>query len=127
MRWRQTAVAIGLTSALAASLVGPRPAGATVHIRELAQAAGYPAQECSYCHSFSLAHMREQARKVGIQTMNCTACHGNRLPKQGLALFNERGRWLLAEKKRRNAVVVDPKWLQGYVAPSPSPSTGGKH
>lgn len=50
-----------------------------------------------------------KARKFGAK--DCTFCHVN---PEGGEPWNERGRWLVAEKERRKADVVDPTWLADY-------------
>ena len=51
-----------------------------------AKALGYPADSCSYCH---------------------------RSPSGGNS-WNERGKWLIEEKRRREADQVDVRWLRDY-------------
>jgi hypothetical protein len=105
---------------------------ATVRLGQEARELGYAAEDCSYCHSFSLAHMAEEARRVGLKTTNCIACHGDRLPLSGYELFNKRGRFLLDEKKKRKADRPDVSWLKDYVekeqeeptAKKPTPDPG---
>jgi len=107
---------------LATLLIAAFAAGtarATPPLGNRAVEAGYPARDCGYCHTFDIAHMREQARKMGVNNMNCQTCHGSKLPKQGAALFNARGQFLMAEKIKRKASEVDVRWLAGYVEPSP--------
>jgi len=50
-----------------------------------------------------------KARKFGAK--DCTFCHIN---PEGGEPWNERGQWLVAEKNRRKADVVDPAWLADY-------------
>jgi hypothetical protein len=50
-----------------------------------------------------------KARKFGAK--DCTFCHVN---IEGGEPWNERGQWLMAEKDRRKADVVDPAWLADY-------------
>lgn len=50
-----------------------------------------------------------KARKFGAK--DCTFCH---IEPEGGPPFNERGQWLIAEKERRHAEVVDPSWLVDY-------------
>jgi hypothetical protein len=100
-------------------------ARATAGLQKQARSLGYPARGCAYCHSFDTDHMRETARRAGVNNMNCMACHGNRLPKMGKALFNERGQWLLEQKRVRKADRADVAWLVAYKEPArnvkPSP------
>ena len=50
-----------------------------------------------------------KAKKYGAK--DCRFCHVN---AEGGTPFNDRGKWLIAEKERRQADVVDPDWLAGY-------------
>ncbi len=50
-----------------------------------------------------------RAEKYGAK--NCAFCHTR--PSGGNA-FNDRGKWLVAEKKRRNARQVNVDWLAEY-------------
>ncbi len=50
-----------------------------------------------------------KAKKFGAK--DCTFCH---IEPEGGPPFNDRGQWLLAEKERRSAEVVDPAWLVSY-------------
>jgi hypothetical protein len=113
---------LGVVLALAGALALPTLGGATTLLQKKAVEAGFPAQDCLYCHTFDVNHMRERARTMGLPGSNCGGCHGSRLPKTGLALMNGRGRWLVTEKARRKAPVVDVLWLKEYVAPKPSPA-----
>lgn len=97
----------------------PQSALTTVPLAEQANALGYPAEDCSYCHTFSRAHMTEAARRVGLSTTNCITCHGGELPLSGFELFNERGRFLLDEKQKREADKADMVWLDDYVEAEP--------
>jgi ketosteroid isomerase-like protein len=49
------------------------------------------------------------AKKFGAK--DCTFCHVN---EEGGEPFSERGKWLVTEKERRKAEVVDPEWLAAY-------------
>lgn len=91
---------------------------ATPPLQKKAADLGFPAKGCAYCHSFDTDHMQERARKMGINPGNCHACHAAKLPKTGDALFNERGKWLRAEKAKRKAEAVDPAWLKSYPEPA---------
>ena len=50
-----------------------------------------------------------KAKKFGAK--DCRFCHVN---AEGGAPFTDRGKWLIAEKERRQADAVDPDWLAGY-------------
>jgi hypothetical protein len=108
-----------------AGLAWAATAFATPPLQRKAKELGYPADDCAYCHSFTMEHMQKRAREMGLHTMNCMTCHGDRLPKTGTALYSERGKWLLAEKQNRKAPLVDVAWLKDYVEPkkaSPGPT-----
>jgi hypothetical protein len=49
------------------------------------------------------------AAKFGAK--DCTFCH---LEKEGGEGWNERGKWLVAEKDRRHADAVDVEWLTEF-------------
>lgn len=54
-----------------------------------------------------------KAKQLGFPAQNCTYCHTS--PQGGVG-HNARGRWLIAEKARRGAASVDIAWLKGYKA-----------
>lgn len=59
--------------------------------------------------------MQKKAKAAGIQVANCLHCHGEKLPKKDGATYNERGKWLIAEKEKRKAKEIDVTWLKDYV------------
>jgi mono/diheme cytochrome c family protein len=59
--------------------------------------------------------MQKQAKAAGLEVQNCLYCHGEKLPKKGASTYNERGKWLMAEKDKRKAKAVDVSWLKDYV------------
>ena len=58
--------------------------------------------------------IQKQAKAAGVAVDNCAYCHGEKLPKKGASTFNERGKWLVAEKGKRKAEKVDGAWLKDY-------------
>jgi len=50
-----------------------------------------------------------KSRKFGAK--DCTFCH---VEPEGGPPWNDRGKWLIAEKERRGAEVVDVEWLADY-------------
>jgi hypothetical protein len=112
----RTHTAMAALALLAAFLAVPS-ARATPPLLLASKRAGLPAEGCQYCHTFDTRHMVERARRLGLSNMDCGACHGARLPKSGLALFNDRGRWLVGQKRLRRADKVDVGWLRAYKAP----------
>lgn len=104
-------------AAIALLVLAAWPAAATVRIEKQAAELGYSVS-CDYCHTFDLNHMRrEKNQDSGKVDTNCQPCHARGLPKTGAALYNDRGQWLLAQKKARQASAVDPAWLKDYVEP----------
>ena len=79
---------IGLLTAVAAV-----PAAATPQNMKQAKDAGFPAQNCQYCHVPAVP------KKEGFK------------PEVDL---NERGKWLLSEKEKQKAKEVNPQWLKNY-------------
>ena len=59
--------------------------------------------------------MQKQAKAAGVQVANCLHCHGEKMPKKDATTYNERGKWLIAEKEKRKADKVDGAWLKDYV------------
>ncbi len=86
---RPVAVGVALLAS-AAWLAGSRPASATMQMQKAAKDAGF------------------------ADVTNCMACHGEKLPKKDAHTFNERGKWLMAEKDKRKAKEVDVNWLKEY-------------
>lgn len=63
--------------------------------------------------------MQKKAKELGFSgSTNCLYCHGEKMPKKGASTYNERGKWLLAEKDKRKAKAADMAWLKDYVEPS---------
>lgn len=86
---RPAALGIALLAA-AAWTAGTRPASATMQMQKAAKEAGF------------------------AEATNCMYCHGEKLPKKDAHTFNERGKWLQAEKDKRKAKEVDVAWLKEY-------------
>lgn len=61
--------------------------------------------------SYTYPQYLSKAKVLGYQAENCSYCH--RSP-QGGAGWNERGQWLIEEKRQRKAEQVDVKWLKDY-------------
>jgi mono/diheme cytochrome c family protein len=58
--------------------------------------------------------MQKKAKELGLPAQNCLYCHGEKMPKKGAATYNERGKWLQAEKDKRKAKEIDLAWLKEY-------------
>jgi hypothetical protein len=63
-----------------------------------------------------------QAAKFGAK--DCTFCH---LKPSGGEGWNERGKWLRAEKAKRQADVVDVEWLKDYQAAKATTESHDEH
>ena len=64
--------------------------------------------------SSATLQMQKKAKEAGFPVENCLYCHGEKLPKKDAFTFNERGKWLQAEKEKRKAKEVDVTWLKDY-------------
>ena len=82
-----TLVSMALLTAVAAV-----PAVATPPMIKQAKDAGFPAQNCQYCH------VPAMPKKEGFKPDD----------------LNERGKWLLAEKDKQKATDVKAEWLKNY-------------
>ena len=58
--------------------------------------------------------IQKKAKELGFEATNCMYCHNEKLPKKGAMSHNERGKWLLAQKEKKEAKEVDPAWLKDY-------------
>lgn len=67
--------------------------------------------------SFAYPPFVAKARKFGAK--DCTFCH---VEPEGGAPWNERGKWLMEEKAKRNADAVDVEWLAEYKKPGAMPA-----
>ena len=59
--------------------------------------------------SFGYPPLLAKAKKFGAK--DCTFCH---VDPEGGPPWNERGKWLIAEKERRHADTVDVEWLADF-------------
>jgi len=89
---RVTVVVASVASGALLSLLASVPAGATPQMVSQAKAAGFPAQNCQYCHTVAMP------KKEGFK------------PDE----LNERGKWLLSEKDKLKANEVKAEWLKTY-------------
>jgi len=58
-----------------------------------------------------------QAKAAGFPAQNCQYCHVSKMPKKDTYKpddLNERGKWLLSEKDKRNAKEIVVAWLKDY-------------
>ncbi len=58
--------------------------------------------------------MQKQAKEAGFPVENCLYCHNEKLPKKDAVTYNDRGKWLQAEKEKRKVKEVDVAWLKDY-------------
>jgi hypothetical protein len=59
--------------------------------------------------------MQKRAKAGGFPAANCLYCHNEKLPKKGASTYNDRGKWLIAEKDKQKAKEADMSWLKDYV------------
>ncbi len=59
--------------------------------------------------TFGYPPLLAKAKRFGAK--DCTFCH---VDPEGGPPWNERGKWLIAEKERRKAETVDVEWLADY-------------
>ena len=60
--------------------------------------------------------IQKQAKAAGVEVKNCQTCHTVAMPKKGEGQneLNDLGKWLVAEKDKRGAKVVDGAWAKDY-------------
>lgn len=61
--------------------------------------------------------MVAKVKKAGYPAQNCQYCHVSALPKKDTYKpedLNDRGTWLLAEKAKQSASAVNVDWLKDY-------------
>ena len=116
-------LACGLTVALL--LVAATAIRASVAIENQARDAGVKIGGCLDCHAspHSREEMARRAKTVGFDARNCQGCHGTKLAAKlgDRSNLSDPGRWLLSEKEKRGAKVVDGAWLREYAPPPPQP------
>lgn len=64
--------------------------------------------------AYATLEMQKKAKEAGFEVKDCMYCHGEKLPKKGASTYNDRGKWLQAEKEKRQAKEVDVTWLKEY-------------
>jgi hypothetical protein len=83
---------VTLASMALLTAVAAVPASATPQMIKQAKDAGFPAQNCQYCHTVAIP------KKEGFK------------PDE----LNERGKWLLSERDKQKAKEVKAEWLKNY-------------
>ena len=61
--------------------------------------------------------MQKETKAAGFEVQGCVYCHVEKLPKKGASTYNERGKFLMAEKDKRKAAKIDVQWLKEYTEP----------
>jgi hypothetical protein len=89
MSWTALVIPAVITVA-AAMVVAPALAGAPLMMKAKQQ--GYPARDCQYCH------VSKMPVKDGFKRDD----------------LNQRGKWLAAEKDKKQAKEIDLAWLKDY-------------
>jgi hypothetical protein len=87
----------------------PEPFGRTVFVLALGTLLGGAGD------AWATLDMQKKAKAAGFPAANCLYCHGEKLPKKAASTYNERGKWLMAEKEKRKAKEIDFSWLKEYV------------
>jgi cytochrome c553 len=63
--------------------------------------------------------MGKAAKEAGFADAGkCTYCHNESLPKKGAATNNDRGKFLVDTKAKKNAKEIDVTWLKEYKEPA---------
>lgn len=65
--------------------------------------------------AFATLQMQKAAKEKGFAATNCQFCHVDKLPKKGASANNDRGKFLVDQKAKKNAKEVDVSWLKDYV------------
>jgi hypothetical protein len=63
------------------------------------------------------APMMVKAKQAGYPAQNCQYCHVSKLPKKEDFKpedLNERGKWLADQKQKQSAKEVNVEWLKDY-------------
>ena len=67
--------------------------------------------------AFATLPMQKKAKEAGFPAENCMYCHVDKMPKKGAAAENDRGKFLVDQKTKKKAAEVDVTWLKEYVEP----------
>jgi mono/diheme cytochrome c family protein len=114
-----------LAVSLAASVLWAGRVEGTVDMQVQAKKLGFNVVNCLYCHAtpHAVDKMKDKAKALAMADGNCLACHGANIP----ATLNDRGHWLVAEKRKRGAKECDMVWLREYKEPTPPPAAAKPH
>ncbi|HWC65714.1 MAG TPA: hypothetical protein VG777_06505 [Thermoanaerobaculia bacterium] len=67
--------------------------------------------------AFGKASWMKATKDLGLPAQNCLYCHTEKMPKKDTFKpeeLNDRGKWLMSEKQKRNASEIDLAWLKEY-------------
>jgi hypothetical protein len=67
--------------------------------------------------AFGKAAWMKATKDLGLPAQNCLYCHTEKMPKKDTfkpEQLNDRGKWLMSEKQKRNASEIDLAWLKEY-------------
>jgi len=67
--------------------------------------------------AFATPQMVSQAKKAGFPAQNCQYCHSVAMPKkEGFTPdeLNDRGKWLLSEQKKQGSKDIKVEWLKSF-------------
>ena len=67
--------------------------------------------------AYGKAGWMKPVKDMGLPAENCLYCHTEKMPKKDtfkVDALNDRGKWLMDEKAKKNAPEVDPTWLKDY-------------
>ena len=59
--------------------------------------------------------IQKKAKEAGFPSNNCLYCHNEKMPTKGTVTHNERGTYLVKEKETRKPKDVDVAWLKDFV------------
>jgi hypothetical protein len=59
-------------------------------------------------------NIQKEAKAAGVDVKNCQHCHVDKMPKKDAHELNDVGKWLMAEKDKKQAKAVDGAWLKDY-------------
>jgi hypothetical protein len=68
--------------------------------------------------AYATMDIQKKAKEAGFPATSCTYCHNDKLPKKEAHEFNDRGKFLVAEKDKAKAAAVDVNWLKNYKEPA---------
>lgn len=58
--------------------------------------------------------IQKAAKTAGVEVKGCIDCHTDKMPKKDAAALNDKGKWLVDQKKAKAVKDVDGAWLKDY-------------